>query len=162
MPIAHAGGAGAMLSLVTVLAGGIGVVFLLVAIGRIPLTSAGDLVLPLASVAVTSSVAPLMGDVLSDVAAPAAVAGVVLLVWLVVAAVTPIDPRRPVAVFAAVVAAAAAAGLLGPALADGPWREGSDAGEQESQDQAAIGIDLQVPAQHPREVPRGEQPDPSG
>lgn len=162
MPIAHVGGAGAMLSLVAVLSGGIGVVFLLVAIGRIPLTSARDLVLPLASVAVVSSVAPLMGDLLSDVAAPAAVAGVVLLAWLVVAAITPIDPRSPAALLAAIVAATASAGLLGPALADGPWRERSDGGQQESQDQAAIGFDLQVPAQHPREVPRGEQPDPSG
>ena len=162
MPIAHAGGAGAMLSLVTVLSGGIGVVFLLVAIGRIPLTAPGDLILPLASVAVVSSVAPLMGDLLSDVAAPAAMAGVVLLAWLAVVAVTPIDPRHPAALLAAVAFAAWAAGLLGPPLADGPWQERSDARQQEPQDQAAIGLDHQVPTQHAREVPRPGEADPSG
>ena len=135
-----------MLSLVTVLSGGIGVVFVLVAVGRIPLTSAGDLILPLASVAVVSSVAPLMGDLLSDVAAPAAMAGVVLLAWFVVVAVTPVGPRHPAALIAAVVVAGAAAGLLGPPLADGPWRDRSDPGQQEAQDQAAIDLHLQVPA----------------
>lgn len=162
MPIAHAGGVGAMLSLVTVLSGGIAVVFLLVALGRIPLTSAGDLTLPLASVAVVSSVAPLMGDLLSDLAAPAAVVGMALLSWLVVAAVAPIDPRHPVALIAAVSVAAAAAVLLGPPLADGPWRERSDGGQPEAQDQAAIHLELQVPAQHAREVPGAGQPDPGG
>lgn len=163
MLLAHAGGMGALLSLVTVLSSGIAVVFVLVAIGRIPLAENGDLVLPLASVAVVSSVAPLMGDLLSDAAAPAAMAGLALLLWLVVAANAPFDPRHPAALGAAVLAAVAAAVVLGPPLADGPWRETSDEGQQEAQRRAVAPVDdLEVPTDGPGQVPGGGQADPRG
>lgn len=121
--LAHAGGVGSLLSLVVVLAAGVAVVFAGAAVGRIRLGSGDDLVLPLASVAVVSSAAPLLGDVLSDVAAPAAPAGAVLLAALVLGAVTRLDLRRPPVALATVVAAVLAAVLLGPPLAEGPWRE---------------------------------------
>lgn len=123
--LAHGGGVGSLLSLVVVLAAGVAVVFAGVALGRIRLEAGDDLILPLASVAVVSSVAPLLGDLLSDVAAPAAPAGAVLLTALVLGAVTPLDLRPPVAL-AVVVAAVVAAVLLGPPLAEGPWREGPE------------------------------------
>lgn len=121
--LAHAGGVGSLLSLVVALSAGVAVVFVAVAVGRVPLGSGDDLVLPLASVAVVSSAAPLLGDLLSDVAAPAAPAGAVLLVALLLGAFTPLDLRRPPVALAAAVAAVLAAVLLGPPLAEGPWRE---------------------------------------
>lgn len=121
--LAHAGGVGSLLSLVVVLAAGVAVVFAGVVVGRIRLETGGDLILPLASVAVVSSVAPLLGDLLSDVAAPAAPAGAVLLAALVLGAATPLDLPRPPVALAVVVVAVVAAVLLGPPLAEGPWRE---------------------------------------
>ncbi len=124
--IAHAGGAGALMSLVTALSAGTAVVFVGAAVGRIELRSGDDLVLPLASVAVVSSAAPLLGDLLSDAAAPAAVVGVVLLAALLAGALTPLDIRRPTVAIGALVIAVLAAAVLGPPLADGPWREGPE------------------------------------
>lgn len=122
-PIAHAGGAGALLTLVTVLAAGVAVVFVGAAVGRIPVRSGDDLVLPLAAVAVVSSASPVAGDLLSDVAAPAAIVGGVLLLTLLACAFGPLDIRRPAVPAAAIALAIVAAALLGPPLADGPWRE---------------------------------------
>lgn len=121
--LAHAGGAGALLSLVVVLSAGVAVVFVAVVVGRVRLESGDDLILPLASVAVVSSAAPLAGELLSDVAAPAAPAGTVLLVALLLGAFTPLDLRRPPVALATLVAAVLAAVLVGPPLAEGPWRE---------------------------------------
>lgn len=139
--LAHAGGVGALLSLVVVLAAGVAVVFVAVAVGRVRLGSGDDLILPLASVAVVSSVAPLLGDLLSDVAGPAAPAGAVLLTALLLGAFTPLDLGRPPVALAAVVAAVLAAVLLGPPLAEGPWREVPEGSAQQEAFRPAAAAD---------------------
>lgn len=121
--LAHAGGTGALLTLVTLLALGVTVVFVGAAVGWIPVRSGDDLVLPLAAVAVVSSASPLAGDLLSDVAAPAAIVGAVLLLTLLACALGPLDIRRTAVAAGAVALAIVAAALLGPRLADGPWRD---------------------------------------
>lgn len=153
--LAHAGGVGALLSLVVVLSAGVAVVFGAVAVGRVRLGSGDDLILPLASVAVVSSAAPLLGDLLSDVAAPAAPAGAVLLVALLLGAFTPLDLRRPPVALAALVGAVLAAVLLGPPLAEGPWRERpeSSAPQEAFRPAAAPDADVRRPRPsgvHPR------------
>ena len=96
-PLAHAGEGAGWQALVTVLAAGVAVVFVLVAVGRITLDEPGDLILPLAGVAIVSSLAPMLSDTLSDAVTWTLPAGAVLLVGLLLAAFTRLDLRIAVA-----------------------------------------------------------------
>ena len=115
--IAHAGAGATWQALVATIGIGLVVVFLLAAAGRLELESLGDLVLPLAAVAILSSLAPTASDVLSDWVGYAAAAGLVSLAALTFAARPGVSLHwsRPLAIGTAV-AAAAAAVWLGPQL----------------------------------------------
>lgn len=115
--IAHAGAGATWQALIATIGIGLVVVFLLAASGRLGLESPGDLVLPLAAVAILSSLAPTASDVLSDWVGYAAAAGLVSLAALTFAARPGISLRwsTPLAIGTAV-AAAAAAIWLGPQL----------------------------------------------
>lgn len=114
VPLAHAGEGATWQALVTAIAIGLAVVFVLAVAGRITLRSMGDLVLPLAAVAILSSLAPLLSATLSDWAGYAVPAGLVLLLALVLAAGSKLELgwTSPLAI-AAVVLAVAGALLLG-------------------------------------------------
>lgn len=110
LPLAHAGEGATWQSLVTAIAIGFAVVFVLAVAGKVPLASWGDLVLPLAAVAILSSLAPIASATLSDWAGYAVPAGVVLLLALLVAAGTDLELgwTAPLALAAAVLAVLAA------------------------------------------------------
>lgn len=76
--------------MVTVVALGLVLVTVLVALDRVELRSPGDLVLPLAGVAILSSLAPIAGEWLSDWIGWAFPVGVVAFVSLLLAAFTPL------------------------------------------------------------------------
>ena len=115
--VAHAGAGATWQALLTVVSFGVLVLFVMALVGRLKLDAPGDLTLPLAAVAVIASLAPVAGDVISDLAPWAVPAGAVLLVALVVAAATEwvLTPRSPLAI-GAVVAAVVLALALGPTL----------------------------------------------
>ena len=115
--IAHAGAGATWQALVTTIGIGLVVAFLLAAAGRLQLESPGDLVLPLAAVAILSSLAPAASDLLSDWVGYAAAAGLVSLAALTFAARPGVSLHwsTPLAIGTAV-AAAAAAIWLGPQL----------------------------------------------
>jgi hypothetical protein len=93
MPVflAHAGPGATWQALLVVASLALVVVYVLHVVGRLQLDGADDLVLPLAGVAIASSLAPLGSAVLSDWVGWAFPVGVVLLVALVLAALTPFD-----------------------------------------------------------------------
>lgn len=124
--LAHAGEGASWQALLTVLAAGMLVLFVLALVGRLQLDGPGDLTLPIASVAVIGSLAPVAGDPVSDAAPWAVPAGVVLLVALVVAAVTrrALTPGSPLAI-GAVVTAVAASLALAPFLVDAWYPDGA-------------------------------------
>jgi hypothetical protein len=88
--LAHAGEGASWQALLTTISLGLVVVLVLVLLGRIRLESPGDLILPLAAVAIVSSLAPTVSATLSDWVGWAFPIGVVVLVGLVVAAATPL------------------------------------------------------------------------
>lgn len=115
--IAHTGAGATWQALVTTIGIGLVIVFLLAAAGRLQLESPGDLVLPLAAVAILSSLAPTASDLLSDWVGYAAAAGLVSLAALTFAARPGVSLHwsTPLAIGTAV-AAVAAAISLGPQL----------------------------------------------
>lgn len=117
VPLAHAGEGATWQALLTTLAIGLGIVFLLVLAGRIRLHTPGDLVLPLAAVAILSSLAPAASATLSDWVGWAAPAGTVVLAALVLAAGTDLELgwTTPLAI-ATVVLAVAGSLVLGDDL----------------------------------------------
>ena len=117
--LAHAGAGATWQALLTVMSVGLAVVLILVVVGRIRLDTPGDLTLPIAAVAVLSSLAPVGGDPLSDAAPWAVPAGVVVLVGLVATAVSrrPATVRSPI-IIGTVVAALVASLALAPTLVD--------------------------------------------
>lgn len=117
--LAHAGEGATWQALLTVIAVGMLVLFVLALVGKLRLDTPGDLTLPIAAVAVIASLAPVAGDPVSDAAPWAVPAGVVLLVSLVVAAATSrqLSVRSPL-VIATVVLAVAASLALAPLLVD--------------------------------------------
>jgi hypothetical protein len=96
--IAHAGAGATWQSLLVVAALGLTVVVLLAVLGKVTLAQPDDLVLPLAGVAIASSLAPLGSEWLSDWIGWAFPVGVVMLVAVVLAALTPLElsPTSPV------------------------------------------------------------------
>jgi hypothetical protein len=117
--LAHAGAGATWQALLTVISVGVLVLFVMAAVGRLQLASAGDLTLPLAAVAVIASLAPVAGDVISDAAPWAAPAGGMLLAALLIAASTDrrITPRSPLAI-SAVLLAVVVSLALAPTLVD--------------------------------------------
>ena len=95
VPLAHGSG-GDWEGLITLLSVGIGVVFLLAIFRRIKLERPGDLVSPLAAVAVLAAVAPVVGGSLNEFADDALPVGVVLLVAMILSATTSARIDRPV------------------------------------------------------------------
>lgn len=117
VPLAHAGEGATWQALLTTIALGLGIVFVLVLLDWIELTSMGDLVLPLAAVAILSSLSPALSESLSDWVGWAAPAGLVALLALVLAAGTDLEIgwTSPLAI-GAVVLAVAGSLLLGSDL----------------------------------------------
>lgn len=115
--LAHTGAGASWQALVATIGIGLVVVFLMAAAGFLVLQSPGDLVLPLAGVAILSSLAPTASDMLSDWVGYAAAAGLVSLASLTFAARPGVSLHwsTPMAIGTAVVAAAAAI-WLGPQL----------------------------------------------
>jgi hypothetical protein len=132
--LAHAGAGSSWQALLVGLSFGLMVVALLVVVGRIELRGVDDLVLPLAAVAIVSSLAPLADELLSDWAAWAAPAGAVVLIGLLLGALTPLELRPLAPLTVGIVVGAVVAGVL----LDGPltraWHPtdfAPDAGEVE-------------------------------
>jgi hypothetical protein len=96
--LAHAGAGATWQSLLVVAALGLTVVVLLAVLGKLTLAQPDDLVLPLAGVAIVSSLAPLGSEWLSDWVGWAFPVGVVMLVAVVLAALTPLEltPTSPI------------------------------------------------------------------
>lgn len=108
--LAHGGEGATWQALVTTIAIGLVVVTLLVIAGRVRLETPGDLVLPLAAVAILASLSPVLAATLSDFVGYAIPVGLVLLVGLVLAASTPLEltPKSPLTAAVIVLAAAGA------------------------------------------------------
>lgn len=96
--LAHAGEGASWQSLLVVGSLGLVVVFVLAVAGRLRMAQPDDLVLPLAGVAIASSLAPVASELLSDWVGWAFPVGVVALVAIVLAALTPLElsPSSPV------------------------------------------------------------------
>lgn len=114
--LAHGGAGGDWHGVATIAAGGALVVFVLAVLGRVSLESGGDLVLPLAAIAIVSGVGGSLGGVVGSQAAWAIPVGIVLLLAVILAAVTPLSltPTSPLTIGAAVVAIVAGVALYGP------------------------------------------------
>lgn len=91
VPLAHAGEGATWQALVVTVTAGVAIVFLLTLLGRLTIESGDDLVLPLAAVAIVSSIAPAASATLSDQVGWALPAGGVLLLALLVHAFTDLD-----------------------------------------------------------------------
>lgn len=95
LPLAHGGAGAAWQAVVTGLALGVGVVFVLVVIGRVELDSPGDLITPLAVALVAGSLATTARTVLSDWVGYAMIAGgLTLLALALVASIDRFELRR--------------------------------------------------------------------
>lgn len=115
--LAHAAAGATWQALVVVVAGGLAVMFVAAVAGRLALSSGDDLILPLAAVAIVSSVAPAFSDALSDAVTWALPAGAVLLVTLLVATFTRLQlTLRSTLTWTAVALAIVLAVSLRPAL----------------------------------------------
>jgi hypothetical protein len=114
--LAHAGEGATWQALLVVFSLGLVVVFVLHVAGRNRLAGADDLVLPLAGVAIASSLAPLGSTFLSDWVGWAFPVGVVMLVAVLLAALTPFDlsARSPFTYGAVAIAVIAAVSLHQP------------------------------------------------
>lgn len=116
LPLAHAGEGATWQALLTLLALGLLVVVVLVASGVLDLEEPGDLILPLAGVAVLASLSGATSTVLSDMVGWAFPLGMVALAALLVAALTPLElsPTSPLLLGAVAIGAVAAVVLQGP------------------------------------------------
>lgn len=117
--LAHAGPGSAWQAMVVVAAVILAGFVVAAAMGRYDVGRPDDLVVPLATAAVLSGLAPVVHEVVSDAFAWSLPVGVVALAALVVAALTPLRLRwpSPLAIGALVVAAVGVA-ALGPPLAE--------------------------------------------
>lgn len=118
--LAHAGPGATWQALLTTVAIGLGIVLVLVVVGTITLREPGDLILPLAAVAILSSFAPLLSATLSDWVGWAVPPAVLVLVLLVVAASTSVDLHRSAANAPAILLAVVVLGALAS------WAVGDD------------------------------------
>lgn len=117
VPLAHAGEGATWQALLTTIAIGIGVVFLLAVVDRVKLAGMGELVLPLAAVAILSSLAPIAATTLSDWVGWAVPVGLVALLASVLAAENELRLRwRSALAISTIVLAVADSLLLGPDL----------------------------------------------
>lgn len=116
--LAHSGHGAEWQSVLTLMAIGLGVVLILLLIGRLEIEEGGDLVVPLALVALLAAAAPVASDTLSDLSPWAFPVGVVVLIGLIVHATTTVDLTSAVPLGAVVLIAAGAAVGAGPALTD--------------------------------------------
>ncbi|WP_052666641.1 hypothetical protein [Nitriliruptor alkaliphilus] len=114
--LAHAGEGATWQALLVVASLGLAVVFVLAVVGRVQLGQADDLVLPLAGVAIASSLAPLGSAWLSDWVGWAFPVGVVVLVALLLVAMTPLEfgPTSPITYGTLALAVICAALLYNP------------------------------------------------
>jgi hypothetical protein len=114
--LAHAGPGSTWQSLVTAVALGLAVIAVLAVAGRLRLGSVDDLILPLAAVAILSSLAPLADYWLSDWIGWTLPVGVVVLVALLLALATPLEltPTSPLTVVMVVVAGVSAVVFYAP------------------------------------------------
>ncbi len=114
--LAHAGPGSTWQAMVTVVALGLVVVTILATLDRLELGAPGDLILPLAGVAILSSLAPLGDRWLSDWIGWAFPVGVVALAVLLLAALTPLQlgTGRPLPYVALGIAVVGAALLYRP------------------------------------------------
>jgi hypothetical protein len=114
--LAHAGPGSTWQSLVTAVALGLTVVVLLAVLGRLELRAAEDLILPLAAVAILSSLAPLAEYWLSDWIGWSLPLGIIMAVTIVLALVTPLELTvgSPLTIGAVVLFAVAATLLYRP------------------------------------------------
>lgn len=93
-PLAHAGPGAAWQAVVTGIFLGVGVVFLLVVVGRIEVTSLADLITPLAIALVAGSLATPLQDTLSDWVGYALLAGGLILGVLIISSAGRLRLRR--------------------------------------------------------------------
>jgi hypothetical protein len=114
--LAHAGAGATWQSLLVVVALGLTVVVLLAVLGKVTLEQPDDLVLPLAGVAIVSSLAPLGSYWLSDWIGWAFPLGVVMLATVLLTALTSVEltPSSPVTYGALALGVASAAVLYAP------------------------------------------------
>jgi hypothetical protein len=114
--LAHAGPGATWQALVTAVAIGLVLIAVLTIAGRLRLDSFDDLVLPLAAVAILSSLAPLTDHWLSDWIGWSLPLGVIVLVSLLLALTTPLEltPLSPLTIGTAGLAAVAIVVLHGP------------------------------------------------
>lgn len=115
--LAHAGAGATWQALVVVAAAGFSVVFIGAVAGRVQLSSGDDLILPVAAVAIVSSIAPAFSESLSDAVTWAMPAGAVVLVAILLAAFTRLHlTRRSALTWGTVGLAAVLAVALRPTL----------------------------------------------
>ena len=116
LPLAHAGAGAAWQALLTLISLGVVVIAVLVVARVIRLQAPGDLIMPLAVVAVLASLTGTVSNVLSDWVGWAFPLGVVALLAIVLWATTSLSsaPTSPVTISLVVLAAGAAALLQGP------------------------------------------------
>lgn len=114
--LAHGGAGGDWHGVATVAAGGVLVVFVLALVGRVTLDTPGDLVLPLAAVAIVAGVGGSLGEVVASQAGWAIPVGAVLLLAVIVAATTQLSltVTSPLAAGAVLVAVIATVVLYAP------------------------------------------------
>ena len=116
LPLAHAGAGATWQALLTLLSLGLAVVVILVLTRVVAIDEPGELVLPLAGVAVLAGFSGALGNILSDWVGWAFPIGVVALVVLLVHAVTslPLTATSPLTVVAVAAALVGAYTLQGP------------------------------------------------
>ncbi len=114
--LAHAGAGATWQALLTVASLGLAVVAVLVLLGRVSVQTPDDLVVPLASVAIIASLAPLVDAVVSDWVGWAFPVGVVALVALLLAVLSPLElsPTSPLAFGSVTLAVVGGVMLQGP------------------------------------------------
>lgn len=114
--LAHAGAGATWQSLLVVAALGLTLIVLLTVLGKVTLAQPDDLVLPLAGVAIGSSLAPLGSYWLSDWIGWAFPLGVVMLATVLLTALTPVEltSRSPVTYGALAIAVISSALLYAP------------------------------------------------
>jgi hypothetical protein len=129
--LAHGGHGAEWQSVVTLVAIGLGVVLVLVLVGRVKIEEGGDLVVPLAVVALLAAAAPVASDTLSDLSPWAAPAGAVVLVGLLLHGLTALDIDKALPLGGLVAVAAIASVAAGPSLTDAWIPEGLVLPEQD-------------------------------
>lgn len=147
LPLAHAGAGATWQALLSLLGVGLIVIVLLTAFRRIKMSSPGDLILPLAAVAVLSSMSGLATSALSDWVWLTVPVGVVSLAVLLLATVTSweLGPTSPL------LGVALALSVIAVVTFDDPitrsWHPTPQAREFQTYPAAGISLDLQSPTE---------------